>query len=306
MTTSSALTGLLGTRSMARALDLTGQSHPSGPPGLRLAMSELTAPAQAYRLALARRRLRSAPPAPAPGSLVIDVPGWGAPESLTGPLRGYLRSLGYDARGWGFGRNRGDVRGDVRRLEKHVAEQARGHGPVSLVGWSLGGVIVREVARRRPHIVSQVVTFGSPIVGGTAHTVGARMTGHPASTQLKAYVEHRDRDRPIAVPVTVILSRRDGVVSWLSCLDHHSPLAEHVEVCSTHLGMVLDPDVWLTIAQRLACGSAVATCATRGARASVDARVADDFPNDPTPPLDSPLAGDAADGGRSSRRRPSR
>ena len=67
VTTTSALTGFLGTRSKARALDLTGQSHPSGPPGLRLAMSELTAPAQAYRLAVARRRLRSAPPAPVQG-----------------------------------------------------------------------------------------------------------------------------------------------------------------------------------------------------------------------------------------------
>ena len=44
-------------------------------------------------------------------------------------------------------------------------------------------------------------------------------------------------------------------MSWRSCLDHHSPLAEHVEVGSTHLGMVLDPDVWLTIARRLASRS---------------------------------------------------
>ena len=254
VTTTSTLASLLGTDNRARPVDLVGQSVPSGPPGLRLALSELTAGTQAYRLVTARRRLRSAPHAPVAGSLVIDVPGWGAPETLTAPLRRYLRSLGYDAQGWGFGRNRGDVRGDVRRLEKHVAARAAEHGPLSLVGWSLGGVIVREVARRRPDLVSQVVTFGTPIVGGTTHTVGARMTGHPASTQLEAYVERRDREHPLAVPVTVILSRRDGVVSWLSCLDHHSPRAEHVEVRSTHLGMVLDPDVWLTIAERLARG----------------------------------------------------
>ena len=49
-------------------------------------------------------------------------------------------------------------------------------GPVSLVGWSLGGVVVREVARRRPDLVSQVVTFGTPLVGGTTHTAGARIS----------------------------------------------------------------------------------------------------------------------------------
>ena len=68
---------------------------------------------------------------------------------------------------------------------------------------------------------------------------------------MAAYVDRREREHPLLVPVTVILSRRDGVVSWRSCLDHHSRLAEHVEVGSTHLGMVLDPDVWLTIARRL-------------------------------------------------------
>ncbi len=247
------LTGLLGDRS--RPLDLLEHGEPDGPPDLRLALAELTAGTQLYRLAAARRRLRSAPRAPATGSPVIDVPGWGAPESLTGPLRGYLRRLGHDARGWGFGRNRGDVRGDVRRLERHVVARADEAGPVSLVGWSLGGVVVREVARRRPDLVAQVVTLGTPLVGGTTHTAGARISQHPDARRLAAYVDRREREHPLQVPVTVILSRRDGVVSWRSCLDHHSPLAEHVEVASTHLGMVLDPDVWLTIARRLGVAS---------------------------------------------------
>ena len=52
--------------------------------------------------------------------------------------------------------------------------------------------------------------------------------------------------------MTVILSRRDGVVSWHSCLDHYSPLAEHMEVSSSHIGMVLDPDVWTSVAAGLA------------------------------------------------------
>jgi pimeloyl-ACP methyl ester carboxylesterase len=237
---------------MARPLDHRSEPDASGPPSLGLALAELTAASQVYRLAAARRRLRSAPRAPEEGALVIDVPGWGAPETLTSPLRRYLTGLGYDAQGWGFGRNRGDVRGDVRRLDKHVREIAEAHGPVSLVGWSLGGVIVREVARRHPARVRQVVTFGTPIVGGTAHTVGARFGEKADSDRLAAFTEHRDRIRPLQVPVTVILSRRDGVVSWRGCLDRYSPMAQHVEVGSTHLGMVVDPDVWLTIARSLA------------------------------------------------------
>jgi poly(3-hydroxyalkanoate) synthetase len=69
---------------------------------------------------------------------------------------------------------------------------------------------------------------------------------------LAAYAEQRDRTDPIRVPVTVVLSRRDAVVDWRSCLDHHSLEVDHVEVRSTHLGMVVDPDVWLTVARRLA------------------------------------------------------
>ena len=124
------------------------------------------------------------------------------------------------------------------------------------MGWSLGGVVVREVARRRPALVRTVVTFGSPIVGGIGHTAVARMGSGGqragAGERLERYVAARDRRQPLRMPVTVLLSRRDGVVSWQSCWDHHSPRAEHVEVRSSHLGMVLDPDVWTSVAQGLA------------------------------------------------------
>jgi pimeloyl-ACP methyl ester carboxylesterase len=245
----STITSLLGDR--ARTLDLSGHEEPSGPPHLRLVVAELGGGTQLARLAAARRRLRRAPRAPVDAAPVVDVPGWGAPETLTGPLRRYLRSLGYDARGWGFGQNRGDVRRDVRRLEQHVAARAESAGPVALVGWSLGGIVVREVARRRPELVSQVITFGTPLVGGTTHTAGAWLSPRTDARRVAAYVDRREREHPLEVPVTVILSRRDGVVNWRSCVDHHSPRAEHIEVGSTHIEMVLDPDVWLTIARRL-------------------------------------------------------
>ena len=57
------------------------------------------------------------------------------------------------------------------------------------------------------------------------------------------------------MPITAIFSRRDGVVAWRACLDRSAPAAENVEVRSTHLGLGLDPDVWETVARRLAIAS---------------------------------------------------
>ena len=90
------------------------------------------------------------------------------------PLRAYLRRLGYDARGWGLGINRGHPESDRDRSAAIVQDVATEHGPVGLVGWSLGAVIVREVARELPDHVDGVVLFGSPIIGGPTHTIAAR------------------------------------------------------------------------------------------------------------------------------------
>jgi hypothetical protein len=120
---------LLGWTDRTRPLEPADHVAASGPPALRLGFGEVTAAGQAYRLAAAQRRLRAAPRAPSEGSPVIDVPGFAAPETLMAPLRRYLAGLGHDARGWGFGRNRGDVRGDVRRLERLVLERASAARP---------------------------------------------------------------------------------------------------------------------------------------------------------------------------------
>lgn len=214
-----------GVRSRARHLSAPWE-RPDGPPPSLRALGELGSPLDAARLVGAWPRLSQVPRGD--GHLVVDIPGWRAPELTGAPLRRYLRRLGYDARGWGFGTNTGDPRRDVERLGARVLELVEATGaPASLVGWSLGGVIAREVARRHPDAVRRVITYGTPVTGGAAR-------------------------RPIEVPLTVVFSRRDGIVSWQACLDHTSPRVEHVEVSSTHLGMGVDPDVWAVVAERLA------------------------------------------------------
>jgi pimeloyl-ACP methyl ester carboxylesterase len=211
---------------------------------------ELRTAVQVARLAAARRRLRRAPRGD--GSPVVLVPGWKAPEASMAPLRTYLRSRGYDARHWGFGINRGQPERDAERMAQRLADVTAETGrPVALVGWSLGGVIAREAAREVPGFVEQVITYGTPTIGGPTYTIGARSFGRRESARITALLEQSDRDRPIQVPVTAIFTRRDRVVTWGACIDRASPQVHHLEVGSTHLGMGIDPDVWVAIAERL-------------------------------------------------------
>jgi pimeloyl-ACP methyl ester carboxylesterase len=187
------------------------------------------------------------------GRVVIDIPGWRAPEISGLPVRRYLASLGYDARGWGLGTNTGDPERDARLLTESIVRlEAESGRSVSLVGWSLGGVIAREVARRRPDLVHRVITYGTPVVGGPSYTAVAGRYTHEVRQHATRVTQRLDAERPIRVPITVIYSRRDGIVSWEACLDRVSPDVEHVEVRSTHIGMGVDPDVWAVVADRLA------------------------------------------------------
>jgi len=187
------------------------------------------------------------------GTPVILVPGWKAPEATMSPLRRYLAWLGWDARHWGLGRNRGRPEGDSDRLAQRVTELAQRAGrPVALVGWSLGGVVAREVARLVPGSVSQVITYGSPVVGGPTWTVGASSWGRQACERMARRIAELDATTPIRVPITAIFTRQDEIVSWPACIDRVSPEVRHFEVWSTHVGMGIDQAVWTVIATRLA------------------------------------------------------
>ncbi len=198
-----------------------------------------------------RRRLAAAPDGG--GETVLVIPGMGVGDFSTATLRRFLRRHGFDARGWGLGRHRPEVWRTMPRalalLERTAAEKG---GKVSLVGWSLGGIVARELARLRPDLVRRVVTLGSPVRGGLRHTAIAglfRIQGwdldHVADLTAAA-------DRvAIRVPVTAIWSRRDGIVAWQACVAEGAG-QENVEVDSVHWGLGLDPDVLVATAERLA------------------------------------------------------
>ena len=122
---------------------------------------------------------------------------------------------------------------------------------MSLIGWSLGGVYARELARRFPSDVRQVITLASPFRDLEAHNVPAfllaRRRPHPDESAFREQLR-----APLPVPTTAIVSRTDGITPWQSCVAEPGPCSESLEVESSHVGMTHHPVVLLTIADRLA------------------------------------------------------
>lgn len=189
------------------------------------------------------------------GRSVFVLPGFGADAGSTWPLRAFLRGTGYFALDWGGGRNIGDVAESLAAMGERVrAERARTGRAVSLVGWSLGGYLAREVARDEPDAVRSVITFGSPVIGGPRYTTvasRARQRGWDLD-DIEAAVAAR-KQVPLRVPITAIYSRRDGIVDWRACIDDEGggPI-EHVEVRASHVGLGFSADVYELVADRLA------------------------------------------------------
>jgi pimeloyl-ACP methyl ester carboxylesterase len=216
---------------------------------------ELAAVLELPRLAWRARFLLSLPRGD--GAPAIVLPGFGAGAASTAMLRAFLRGLGYDARGWGLGRNRGDVAGTVPRLiARAEALHAERGEPLRLVGWSLGGVLARELARERPELVARVVTLGTPVVGGPKYTLAAEFYRRQGVDLDALETQIAEREKlAIERPITAIYSRRDAVVAWQACIDRGNPSVRHVEVEATHAGLGFNPEVYELVARALDPGS---------------------------------------------------
>jgi pimeloyl-ACP methyl ester carboxylesterase len=188
------------------------------------------------------------------GEPVLVLPGYGAGDISTVMLQSYLRLLGYRVRGQGRRKNSKDVSEQLARVLKRLVSFSRkGRQKVRIVGWSLGGYLAREAARERPDLVRQVITLGTPVVGGPKYTVIAqsfRRQGIDIDA-IEAQIQLRNRVS-LTTPVTAIYSRLDGVVAWRACIDNDCSNVEHVEVVTTHLGLGFCPEVYSIIADRLA------------------------------------------------------
>ena len=231
---------------------------PIGRPSLALALSEV--PRALFETALlpvCAPRLAGAPRGD--GHPVLILPGFLTSDASTYLLRNYLKTLGYKAYPWELGRNFGyrsiGLSGEhIRERVEMLAEKAG--EKVSLVGWSLGGIISRQMAREIPELVRQVITLGSPFTGDPRATnvtpIYEMLTGDVLD---ESDIEARlaDEVKPLPVPSTAIFSKMDGVTAWENCLDaEEGTESENVEIYGSHMGLTLNPAVWSVVADRLA------------------------------------------------------
>lgn len=224
------------------------RNHTPAAPDKQDRIRELAAVREAVRLPLMSPKLLFAPRGT--GQRVMVIPGYSTGDAFMTPLRTYLRTRNHDAVGWGEGVNGGDVKALVDVVRTKLIDQGAPDKPVNLIGWSLGGVIAREVARDRPDMVTSVITFGTPLFG-PRYTTAADSYSDDQIEEIEQQINEREPDR-LTVPITAIFSRNDAIVDWRTCVDLVSPDVDHVEVTSTHVGMTIDPEVWCVIAQRLA------------------------------------------------------
>ncbi len=221
--------------------------------------------------ALMRARMRRK--VPNSGRAVIVLPGFGANDASTAPMRYFLSQQGHQVEGWGLGLNTGgrglvtDVNdlperwefdrevatpGEaevpalcekmVGRTQARVAALGR---PVTLIGWSLGGYIAREVARELPGEVEAVITMGSPVVGGPKYTATAPLFRRRGLDLDRMEGEIGKRAKiPLTQPVTAIYSKSDGIVGWQAAIDRDSENIRHIEVNVSHMGLGVNAKVW--------------------------------------------------------------
>lgn len=195
------------------------------------------------------------------GHPVLFLPGFLTTDIYTSQIRDCVAAQGFKTYTWDYGFNLGFDDHLARHLKQRLQEvfEENGGQKVSLVGYSLGGIYARELAREFPHMVRGVVTLGTPFakLDDLDNATGIPLEKiynllHPQEGPLtKADIGPRSLTPP-PVPTTSIYSRNDGVVNWEASLNPRARQAENIEVYGSHMGMTFNPMTIAAVIDRLA------------------------------------------------------
>jgi pimeloyl-ACP methyl ester carboxylesterase len=188
---------------------------------------------------------------------VLVLPGFTAGDRSTQPLRTAIASNGYWVHGWRLGANIGPTDRIIEGMHERLHELHERHGrKVSLVGWSLGGIYARELARQHEDKVRQVITLGSPFRMTRSDRSTASWLFDRMSIEFREdvmnWTVHEDQKPLLPVPSTAIYSRTDGIVRWHTCIDAESERHENIEVHGSHNGLGWNPAAITAVLDRLA------------------------------------------------------
>jgi pimeloyl-ACP methyl ester carboxylesterase len=190
------------------------------------------------------------------GHPVLVLPGLLGGDISTLVLRAYLSSMGYTVSGWSLGTNIGPTQAVVDGLRRRLADLHQASGrPVSVIGWSLGGLYAHELARKAPSQIRQVITLGSPVrLARPGQETTSRLFDRYSHLQVAPSLVPRPWTEAgsLRVPATALYTRGDGIVAWQSCLLPPGPQRENIEVSGSHLGLAHNPQVLHVLADRLA------------------------------------------------------
>ena len=190
------------------------------------------------------------------GHAVLVFPGLSASDASTVPLRSYLHGRGYGVSGWNQGFNFGPRAGVLKTAKWQIQQAVATTGKkVSLIGWSLGGIYARELAKEMPGFVRSVITLGTPFSGSHKSTNAWRLYELASGRDVRRETSQYDLPTAPMVPTTSVFSRSDGIVAWRAsrqAASKDNPHTENIEVVASHVGLGFNPSAWWAIADRLA------------------------------------------------------
>lgn len=220
-------------------------------PGWFLLALEGRAPWELWASLVSLPILRQAPRGD--GHPVVVFPGLATGDVTTLVLRNFLKDRGYVPYAWEQGLNRGPRPGVIEACVERVEKLRTEHGcSVSLVGWSLGGIYAREIAKIIPEDVRSVITLGTPFSGAPRANNAWRLYEFTSGQSIEADPRLAGLKETPPVPTTSIYSRTDGIVAWQCCVERESGLAENIEVHASHFGIGMNPTALYAVADRLA------------------------------------------------------